>query len=56
MASWLDRLRAFVSPGPGGTVDGVEGTAQRITRDGRLLVETASEPLLVESGEVDYRG
>ncbi len=38
------------------TVDGVEGTAQRITRDGRLLVETAAEPLLVESGEVDYRG
>lgn len=38
------------------TVDGVEGTAQRITRDGRLLVETASEPLLVESGEVDYLG
>jgi BirA family biotin operon repressor/biotin-[acetyl-CoA-carboxylase] ligase len=38
------------------TVDGVEGTAQRITRDGRLLVETASEPLFVESGEVDYRG
>ena len=38
------------------TVDGVEGTAQRIERDGRLLVETASGPLLVESGEVYYRG
>ena len=38
------------------SVDGVEGTAQRITRDGRLLVETASEPLFVESGEVDYLG
>jgi BirA family biotin operon repressor/biotin-[acetyl-CoA-carboxylase] ligase len=38
------------------TVDGVEGTAQRITREGLLLVETEAEPLLVESGEVDYRG
>ncbi|HUH14532.1 MAG TPA: biotin--[acetyl-CoA-carboxylase] ligase [Gaiellaceae bacterium] len=38
------------------TVDGVEGTAQRITREGLLLVETEGEPLLVESGEVDYRG
>ncbi|HUP32295.1 MAG TPA: biotin--[acetyl-CoA-carboxylase] ligase [Gaiellaceae bacterium] len=38
------------------TVDGVEGTAQRITREGLLLVETEAEPLLVGSGEVDYRG
>jgi BirA family transcriptional regulator, biotin operon repressor / biotin---[acetyl-CoA-carboxylase] ligase len=34
------------------TVDGVEGTAQLITREGRLAVATASGPLLVESGEV----
>ena len=34
------------------TVDGVEGTAQMITRDGRLEVSTDSGPLLVESGEV----
>ena len=34
------------------TVDGVEGTAQMITRDGRLEVSTGSGPLLVESGEV----
>lgn len=34
------------------TVDGVEGTAQMITRDGRLEVSTDSGLLLVESGEV----
>jgi BirA family biotin operon repressor/biotin-[acetyl-CoA-carboxylase] ligase len=34
------------------TVDGVAGTATMITREGRLEVETASGPLLVESGEV----
>jgi len=34
------------------TVDGVAGTAQMITRDGRLEVSTDSGPLLVESGEV----
>jgi BirA family biotin operon repressor/biotin-[acetyl-CoA-carboxylase] ligase len=34
------------------TVDGVEGVAQMITRDGRLQVSTGSGPLLVESGEV----
>ena len=34
------------------TVDGVEGTAQMITRDGLLEVSTDSGPLLVESGEV----
>mgnify|MGYP000220995465 CR=1 FL=1 len=34
------------------TVDGVEGTAQMIGRDGRLEVSTASGPVLVESGEV----
>jgi biotin-(acetyl-CoA carboxylase) ligase len=34
------------------TVDGVAGTSQLITRDGRLEVSTASGPLLVESGEV----
>lgn len=34
------------------TVDGVDGTAQMITRDGRLEVSTGSGPLLVESGEV----
>ena len=34
------------------TVDGVAGTSQLITRDGRLEVATASGPLLVESGEV----
>ncbi|HEX4930534.1 MAG TPA: hypothetical protein VFV62_07475, partial [Gaiellaceae bacterium] len=38
------------------TVDGVEGTAQMITRDGRLEVSTGSGPLLVESGDVLYRG
>ena len=36
------------------TVDGVEGTAQMITRDGRLQVSTESGPLLVESGEVSF--
>lgn len=35
-------------------VEGTEGVAQMITRDGRLAVETASGPLLVESGEVLY--
>ena len=34
------------------TVDGVEGTAQMITRDGRLEVSTGSGSVLVESGEV----
>ncbi len=34
------------------TVDGVEGTAQMITRDGRLEVSTESGSVLVESGEV----
>jgi BirA family biotin operon repressor/biotin-[acetyl-CoA-carboxylase] ligase len=34
------------------TADGVEGTAQMITRDGRLEVVTESGPVLVESGEV----
>ena len=34
------------------TVDGVAGTAQMIARDGRLVVETESGPLVVESGEV----
>jgi BirA family biotin operon repressor/biotin-[acetyl-CoA-carboxylase] ligase len=37
------------------TVDGVEGTAQMIARDGRLEVSTASGPLLVESGEVLFQ-
>ncbi len=35
-------------------VGGVEGTAQMITRDGRLEVQTTSGPVLVESGEVLY--
>jgi BirA family biotin operon repressor/biotin-[acetyl-CoA-carboxylase] ligase len=34
------------------TVDGVEGVAQMVTREGRLEVSTGSGPLLVESGEV----
>ncbi len=34
------------------TVDGVAGTAQMIARDGRLAIETASGPVVVESGEV----
>jgi len=34
------------------TVDGAEGTAQMITRDGRLEISTDSGPVLVESGEV----
>jgi BirA family biotin operon repressor/biotin-[acetyl-CoA-carboxylase] ligase len=34
------------------TVDGVAGTAQMITREGRLAVETGSGPIEVESGEV----
>ena len=34
------------------TVDGVAGTAQMIARDGRLVVETESGPMVVESGEV----
>ena len=37
------------------TVDGVEGTAALIDRDGRLAVDTAAGRVLVESGEVDYR-
>jgi BirA family biotin operon repressor/biotin-[acetyl-CoA-carboxylase] ligase len=38
------------------SVGDVEGVAQMIARDGRLLVETASGAVAVESGEVDYRG
>ncbi len=34
------------------TVDGADGTAQMITRDGRLAVETGSGVIEVESGEV----
>jgi BirA family transcriptional regulator, biotin operon repressor / biotin---[acetyl-CoA-carboxylase] ligase len=34
------------------TVDGVAGSAQMIARDGGLVVETESGPVLVESGEV----
>jgi BirA family biotin operon repressor/biotin-[acetyl-CoA-carboxylase] ligase len=34
------------------TVDGVEGVAQMIARDGRLEVSTGSGPVLVGSGEV----
>jgi BirA family transcriptional regulator, biotin operon repressor / biotin---[acetyl-CoA-carboxylase] ligase len=34
------------------TVDSVAGTAQMIARDGRLVVETDSGPVIVESGEV----
>ena len=34
------------------TVDGVEGTAERIERDGRLVVASDSGRLLVASGEV----
>jgi BirA family transcriptional regulator, biotin operon repressor / biotin---[acetyl-CoA-carboxylase] ligase len=34
------------------TVDDVQGTAQMIARDGRLVVETESGPIVVESGEV----
>ena len=34
------------------TVDGVDGTAQMITREGLLEVSTASGPVLVGSGEV----
>ena len=34
------------------TVDGVAGTAQMITRDGRLEIATESGPVVVESGEV----
>lgn len=36
------------------TVDDVAGTAQMITRDGRLEISTDSGPLLVESGEVAF--
>jgi BirA family transcriptional regulator, biotin operon repressor / biotin---[acetyl-CoA-carboxylase] ligase len=36
------------------SVDGVEGTAAMIVRDGRLEVTTASGPVLVESGEVVF--
>lgn len=36
-------------------VDGAEGTAQMITRDGLLEVSTESGPLLVESGEVLFQ-
>jgi BirA family transcriptional regulator, biotin operon repressor / biotin---[acetyl-CoA-carboxylase] ligase len=34
----------------------VEGTARMIERDGRLAVETERGPVLVDSGEVAYRG
>ena len=34
------------------TLDGVAGTAQMITRDGRLAVATSSGPVVIESGEV----
>jgi BirA family biotin operon repressor/biotin-[acetyl-CoA-carboxylase] ligase len=34
------------------TVDSLAGTAQMIARDGRLVVETESGPVIVESGEV----
>ena len=34
------------------TIDGVAGTTQMIRRDGRLVVETESGPVVVESGEV----
>ena len=34
------------------TVDGVAGTAQMITRDGRLEISTDSGSVLVESGEI----
>ena len=34
------------------TVDGVAGTAQMVARDGRLVLETGSGPVVVESGEV----
>jgi BirA family biotin operon repressor/biotin-[acetyl-CoA-carboxylase] ligase len=34
------------------TVDGVAGTSQLITRDGRLAISTGSGEVLVESGEV----
>jgi BirA family transcriptional regulator, biotin operon repressor / biotin---[acetyl-CoA-carboxylase] ligase len=34
------------------TVDGVPGTAQMIGRDGRLVIETESGQVVVESGEV----
>jgi len=37
------------------TVDGVAGTAQMIARDGRLVVETESGPVVVESGEVLFQ-
>lgn len=37
------------------SVDGIAGTAQMITRDGRLAVETGSGPMLVESGEVLFK-
>lgn len=36
------------------TVDGAEGVAQMIDRQGRLEVSTASGPVLVESGEVAF--
>jgi BirA family transcriptional regulator, biotin operon repressor / biotin---[acetyl-CoA-carboxylase] ligase len=37
-------------------VDGVPGTAEMITRDGRLAVHTVSGTVLVASGEVRYLG
>jgi hypothetical protein len=34
--------------------DGVAGTAQMITRDGRLAVATDSGLVVIESGEVQF--
>ena len=36
------------------TLDGVAGTAQMITRDGRLAIATSSGPIVIESGEVQF--
>jgi biotin-(acetyl-CoA carboxylase) ligase len=35
-------------------VDGIGGTAVRIDRDGRLLIDVSGEERAVESGEVTY--
>ncbi len=35
-------------------VDGIGGVARMITRDGRLEIETASGPVLVQSGEIVF--
>ena len=34
------------------SLDGVAGTAQMITRDGRLAIATSSGLVVIESGEV----